>query len=69
MIFHVAGKVNEHADVASRAAEDEVHANLTEVLRADKIGNFTLHKIPVAWRAGKARGDVIDELIALRPKF
>jgi hypothetical protein len=70
MIFHVAGSDNEHADdVASRAAEDEVHAKLTEVLRADKIGDFTLNQIPVVWKAGKARGDIINDLIALRPKF
>jgi hypothetical protein len=69
MIFHVAESDNEHADVASRAAEEEVHAKLTEVLRADKTGNFTLHQIPVVWKAGKARGDIIDDLIALRPKF
>jgi hypothetical protein len=45
---HVAGSDNEHADVASRAAEEEVHAKLAELLRADKTGNFTPHQIPVA---------------------
>ena len=69
MLFHVAGVDNEHADVASRAAEEEVHEKLTEVLRADKIGEFTLLQIPVVWKAGQARGDIIDELIALKPKF
>jgi hypothetical protein len=69
MLFHVAGVDNEHADVASRAPSGEVHARLTSALSADKIGKFTLRQIPVVWRAGTARGDLIGDLIALRPKF
>ena len=69
MLFHVAGVENKHADIASRAPAEEVHARLTSALSADKIGEFTLRQIPVVWRAGRARGDLIEDLIALRPKF
>ena len=69
MLFHVAGVDNEHADIASRAPSEEVHARLTSALSADKIGEFTLRQIPVVWRAVRARGDLIEDLIALRPKF
>ena len=41
MLFHVAGADNDHADIASRAPAEEVHAMLTAVLRAaTRSSNF-----------------------------
>jgi len=68
MIFHVAGSRNVHADIASRASAAEVHAKLTAVLRAE-VSFSTLRQVPVVWAAGSARGNIIDELVALKPKF
>ena len=68
MLFHVAGSRNVHADIASRAAEAEVHQKLHAVLR-NEFPITTLRHVPVVWEAGKARGNIIEELIALKPKF
>ena len=68
MIFHVAGSRNVHADIASRASAAEVHTKLTAVLR-EEFPIRALRQVPVVWVAGKARGNIIDELVALKPKF
>jgi hypothetical protein len=68
MIFHVAGSRNVHADIASRASAAEVHTKLTAVLR-EEFPIRALRQVPVVWVAGKARGNIVDELVALKPKF